>query len=303
MERINKSLWIILAIVLVTILILPVLLNKESEILNQESRKEAPGQFITLSGGITHFEAFGPDTAQTVLLVHGLSVPFYMWDPTFKFLKENGFHVVRYDIFGRGYSDRPNAVYNGNLFTQQIADLLDALEIDKPIDVIAVSLGGPIVAEFTNHYPDKVRKVILIDPVHEPLGKPILKIPVLGNLIIDLYFARSQAGDFYKPEDHADWTEKFKPQMKYKGFKKAILSTLNHFAHEDKLPVYTAFGKLNKKVLLIWGEHDKTTPYEGNEQIRDVVECEFMSVKESGHVPHLEHPELVNSRIIHFLNE
>jgi pimeloyl-ACP methyl ester carboxylesterase len=302
MKKFKTSLWILLAIVFIAIFI-SVLLNKETEILNPESRKEAPGQFIALSNGITHYETAGPDTAQTVLLVHGFSVPYYMWDPTFEFLKEKGFHAVRYDLFGRGYSDRPDVVYNGELFTQQIADLLDVLEIGKPIDIIAVSMGGPIVAEFTNHYPDKVRKVILIDPVHEPLGKPILKIPVLGNFLIDLYFARSQSGDFLKPEDHAGWPEKFKPQMKYKGFKRAILSTLNHFAHEDKLPVYTEFGKLNKKVLLIWGEHDKTTPFEGNERIREVVECEFMSVKESAHVPHLEHPELVNSRIFHFLNE
>jgi pimeloyl-ACP methyl ester carboxylesterase len=91
--------------------------------------------------------------------------------------------------------------------------------------------------------------------------------------------------------------------MKYKGFKRAILSTLRNYMNEDKLPVFIKLGELNKKVLLIWGENDKTTLFEGNVRIREVLDCEFQSIKESGHLPHLEHPEIVHSKIIHFLNE
>lgn len=303
MNKSRTSLWIIIAIVCITILSLPVFFNKETEVLNPENRKEAPGAFIQLPGGITHYEEFGQDTAQTVLLVHGLSVPYYMWDPTFKFLKENGFHVIRFDLFGRGYSDRPNVIYNSELFTRQIADLIAALKIDKQIDIIGISMGGPVVSEFTNKYPEKVRKVILISPVSKPLNAAVLNIPILGNYIMDLYFARRQSGDFFKPEDHPEWPEKFKPQMKYKGFKRAILSTLRNFTNDDKLPVYSELNKLNKEVLLIWGEHDKTTPFVENVRIRETVKCDFLGVKEAGHVPHLEHPELVHSGLIRFLNK
>ena len=141
MKKLKTSLWILLAIVCIAILILPVILNKETKVLNPENRKEAPGEFINLTNGITHYEEFGHDTAQTVLLVSGFSVPYYIWDRTFEVLKENGFHVLRFDFFGRGYSDRPDVVYNSELFTQQIADLLISLNIDKPIDIIGLSMG------------------------------------------------------------------------------------------------------------------------------------------------------------------
>jgi pimeloyl-ACP methyl ester carboxylesterase len=307
MRKLKTFLWILLAIVCIFILTLPVMLNQETEILNPENRKEAPGQFINLTNGITHYEAFGSDTAQTVLLVHGFSVPFYMWDQTFEFLKENGFHVIRFDFFGRGYSDRPDVVYNSELFTQQIADLLTALKIDKPIDIIGLSMGGPVVTEFANKYPEKVRKVTLIAPLNEPLNISVLNVPILGEYLTNVYFAPSlskgQLDDFSKPEEHAEWPDKFKPQMKYKGFKRALLSTLRNYMNYDKLPVYSELGKQDKKVLLIWGENDKTTPYEGNLRIREVVECDFLSIKEAGHLPHLEYPELVHSKIIRFLNE
>jgi pimeloyl-ACP methyl ester carboxylesterase len=307
MKKLKKSLLILLAVVCIVILTLPVILNEETEVLNPENRKEAPGEFINLTNGITHYEAFGHDTAQAVLLVHGFSVPNYIWDPTFEFLKENGFYVIRFDLFGRGYSDRPNVVYNGELFTQQIADLLFALKIDKPIDIIGLSMGGPTVSEFTSKYPEKVRKVILIAPFNEAVNISVLNIPIIGEYLTNVYFApslsKSQSADFVKPEEHADWPDKFKPQMKYKGFKRAILSTLRNYMNEDKLPVFIKLGELNKKVLLIWGENDKTTLFEGNVRIREVLDCEFQSIKESGHLPHLEHPEIVHYKIINFLNE
>lgn len=307
MRKLKTLLLILLTIVCIVILILPAIFNKETEVLNPENRKNAPGEFINLPNGVTHFEAVGHDTAQTVLLVHGFSVPSYIWDPTFKALKENDFRVIRFDLFGRGYSDRPNTVYNGDLFTQQIADLLIALNITNPIDIVGLSMGGPIVSEFTNKYPEKVRKVVLIAPVNESKNISVLNIPVIGEYLTNVYFApslsKSQLEDFIKPEEHAEWPDKFKPQMQYKGFRRALLSTLRNYMNEDKLPIYIKLGELNKEVLLIWGEDDITNPFEENVRIREVVECEFLNIKEAGHLPHLEHPELVHSRIIRFLYE
>jgi len=307
MKKLKTSLWILLAIVFIAILTLPVILNKETEILNEDTRIEAPGEFINLTNGITHYEQFGYDTAQTVLLVSGFSVPYYIWDQTFEVLKSQGFHVIRFDFFGRGYSDRPNVIYDKELFTGQIADLLVALNIDEPIDIIGLSMGGPVVTEFTNTYPERVRKVILIDPLHEPINISVLNVPVIGKYLMNVYFTPTlpdrQLEDFYNPEEHPGWPDRFLPQMKFKGFRRALFSTLRNYMNEDKLPAYTNLGKLDKEILLIWGEDDKTIPFEGNQRIREVIECEFIGVEDAGHVPHLEYPELIHSRIINFLND
>ena len=306
MNKSKRITRIVIAIIVLVIAVLPVVRNSETEVLSLESRKDAPGEFIDLPMGITHCQDVGADTSRTVLLVHGFSVPFYLWDPTFEALQKQGFRVIRFDLYGRGYSDRPDLIYDKDLFEKQISDLLDALEIKEPIDFVGASMGGAIVSEYAVKYPEKVNKLILVDPVHEPVNISILKLPLLGEYITNIYFAPSlpskKMDDFYYPENHADWSEKFKVQMKYKGFKRALLSTLRNYMNEDKLPTYTKLGQLNKEVLLMWGEDDKTLPFEGNERIRKVVKCEFMSVKEAGHLPHLEYPELVNKRIIEFLN-
>ena len=77
--------------------------NQETKTMNASARKNTSGQFIELSGGITHYESGGVDTGKVIILVHGFSVPYYIWDGTYDSLVKAGFHVIRYDEFGRGF--------------------------------------------------------------------------------------------------------------------------------------------------------------------------------------------------------
>ena len=63
---------------------------------------------MRLSDGFTHYELGGPPTGHLVVLAAGFSVPYYIWDPTFSALTEAGVRVLRYDYYGRGFSDRPD---------------------------------------------------------------------------------------------------------------------------------------------------------------------------------------------------
>jgi len=114
-------------------------LDADTQGLDAEARSGAPGQFIELTEGTVHYELAGPSHAQTVVLVPGFSVPYRIWDPTFEALVRAGFQVLRYDLFGRGYSDRPDTQYNQDLFDLQLSNLLEALEINKPVDLVGLS--------------------------------------------------------------------------------------------------------------------------------------------------------------------
>lgn len=307
MKKFKKTIWITSAIIVIIIAVLPLFFNLEVETINAAVRAEAPDEFIELPQGFTQYQEVGLDTAQTVLLVSGLGVPYHIMDPTFELLKENGFHVVRYNHFGRGYSDRPDGEYDQKFFTKQIADLLTALEIDKPIDIVGLSMGAPVSAEFTVNYPEKVNKVVLIGPMHEPENIYLLKTPFIGEYIMEVFFApylvKKSSNEFYQQEAFIDWPAKYNTQMKYKGFKKAILASLRNYMSEDKLAVYKALNKLQKPIFLIWGKEDITFPYEGNERIRAVLNCEFLGVDNAGHLVHCVEPELVNQRIVDFLKK
>ena len=94
--------------------------------MNDEARRNVSGKFIRLAKGITHYESGGVDTGKVVILIHGFSVPYYIWDATYDSLVQNGFRVIRYDMFGRGYSDRPNVVYDPPFYRMQLQDLISS---------------------------------------------------------------------------------------------------------------------------------------------------------------------------------
>jgi hypothetical protein len=99
----------------------------ETRELNDTTRKGAGGSFIALPDGVTHYELCGDENGIPVVLTPGFLAPYFIFDHTFDFLVRNGFRVLRYDLFGRGFSDRPAVPYGIELFVHQLRDLLDAM--------------------------------------------------------------------------------------------------------------------------------------------------------------------------------
>jgi pimeloyl-ACP methyl ester carboxylesterase len=280
----------------------------ETKELNDLTRRGASGSFIRLPTGVTHYE-LGGQGAKVIALVHGFSVPYFIYDPTFEFLTKSGFRVLRYDLFGRGWSDRPRARYNIDLFVKQLHDLLDALHLEA-VDLVGLSMGGPITASFADHYPERVNKMILIDPVVHAVGvSKLLKaaiLPGIGELVLGLAgsesMVKSVASDFFGPELVAQFQERYRVQMQFKGFKRAILSSIRNRMLGSFFDLYRRVGRLNKPTLIIWGRNDATVPFEQSEDLLAVIpHAELLAVDNCRHIPHYEKPQIVNPRLLEFL--
>src|ERR1700712_364259 len=135
--RIVKALLSLIAFLLATLAIFCSILyfkgNIEKKDLTDADRKGTSGKYIKLSAGTTHYELAGPDTGKVVILVHGFSVPYFIWDGTFEYLVKQGFRVLRYDMYGRGFSDRPDVVYNQSLYQTQLLDLINQLHLKTQV--------------------------------------------------------------------------------------------------------------------------------------------------------------------------
>jgi len=282
----------------------------ESTPLNENTRKELPGSFIALPSGVTHYEEGGDPNGHPVVLVHGFSVPSFIYDPTFEFLSKQGFRVLRYDLLGRGFSDRPAAQYNAELFVNQLWELLEALDF-KNICLVGLSMGGPVTASFIDRHPRVVSKYVLIDPAGaRPVSiSPMLKavrMPGVGELVLGLFgsgnMVKSIASDFFSPELVAQFQEKYKIQMRYHGFKRAILSTMRNGMLDSFIDTYRRVGTLKKPTLIFWGRQDKTTPFEHSTDILTAMpHAEFHALDQCGHIPHYERPGKVNEILLEFL--
>ena len=285
--------------------------RSETRELDNEARRLSDGSFVQLSDGVTHYELGNPAGDSTVVLVHGFSVPDYIYDPTFIFLTRHGFRVLRYDLLGRGFSDRPDVRYDIDLFVRQLTDLLDALDIREPASLVGLSMGGPITATFTARHPERVEKLILIDPAGASrlVISPLLKVvaaPGIGETLLNLAgnggIVRIIASDIFdrKLVDH--FVERYMVQAQYKGFRNALLSTVRNDVIGCCIDTYRQVGALGKPVLLIWGRHDTTVPLKHSDGLRAAMPgMEFHIVEDCSHLPHYEKPEETNAILLNFL--
>ncbi len=305
-QKINIPVVAIIFVVLLsfTLLGLYYLGNPETEIMNERARTNTSGKYISLSQGITHYEMEGVDSAETVVLVHGFSVPYYIWDSTYYALIKSGYRVLRYDTYGRGFSDRLQIDYSEEVYDRQLVDLLKVLEIKAPLNLIGLSFGGPVTSYFTAHHSEFVKSLTLIDPAVRSFQAS--SIPEWVTLFFTKTFKASelsnQSTDFYFPEKFPGWNDKYKEQMKYKGFIHSLISTRYHYK-ANPADQFKKIAEGKTPTLLIWGKEDPTIPFSESTVVIEALHPVFLPVQKVGHLPHMEAPAVVMPALFDFLSK
>jgi pimeloyl-ACP methyl ester carboxylesterase len=284
-----------------------VALDKERRTLDATARAGAPGMFVQLRDGVTHYDLTGPDTGRTIVLLSGATVPFYIWDPTREALTADGFRVLRYDYFGRGFSDRPKLRYDLATFDRQLTDLLDTLGVRGPVDVAGISMGGVVAANFADRHPDRVRSLTLVAPGFGVMADtPFpLCIPGVGEFVMTVAapaMAKGQRDDFLHPERHSDWVERYEVQMQYEGFRRGMLETVRGDVFKRRATSFTALAQSRTPMLILWGTADRTVPFSRSDTARAAFpRAEFHAIDGAAHLPQIEQATLVDSVLLSFL--
>jgi pimeloyl-ACP methyl ester carboxylesterase len=285
------------------------------------ARASAPGQFVRLTDGETHFEIGGPQGAPVVVLAAGVGVPYYVWDPTFTALVTNGFRVIRYDYFGRGYSDRPDIAYSQDVYVRQLAELLDALRIAEPVHLAGLAFGGSVITTFADRYPARVQSLVYIAPAfrsphrvphyadlafRRPYAAPDLpQLPIVWDFLTAVFDERAwadyQMADFLHPDRFTDWPQRYRLQMQYRGFRRAQRSTLESNETLDQSEELKRVGQDPRPVIVFWGTQDARVPFESSAALEELMPRARLVPVESGHLAHWERPDVVHPRLVAFL--
>ena len=283
--------------------------DPERRILDDKARAAAPGRFINLHDGVTHYETAGPDSGRVVVLAVAFSVPAYLSDSLYHGLADSGYRVIRFDYYGRGWSDRPRTTYDLDLFGRQLAGLLDSLRVTTPVDLAGLSFGAAIVTNFADRYPERVRSLIYVDPVFNTGRRlhPEERSSLAWNIYMVLRggseaMALGQLDDFLHPERHPEWPARFRVQLQFKGTREALRRTRAAIAvapHQGEQ--IRRVGQHPRPVLLLWGRQDRGVPIsESKALLAAMPRATFVPVDSAGHLPHLEQPAAVVSAVIRF---
>jgi pimeloyl-ACP methyl ester carboxylesterase len=169
-----------------------------------------------------------------------------------------------------------------------------------------------IAFHFAAIYPDKVKKVILIDPAGYPihnakgsLAFTLGKIPVLKNIltiITPISIVRKSLEDAYGNKNLVsdELVEQYRDMACREGNRNALLIRLQN----DQLGDTTLVNKLTMPTLVIWGTLDQLIPIDNAYKFQRDLPADTLAILENvGHVPMEETPELVIPMVNKFIKD
>ena len=117
--------------------------------------------YVVANGIRIHYWRTGGEKP-VLVLAHGSSDDALCWTNLAKELTDK-YDVIMFDARGHGLSDPPAASDAADVQVEDLAGLIKALSLTKPI-LMGHSMGSASVAHFAAKYPDVPRAVILEDP-------------------------------------------------------------------------------------------------------------------------------------------
>lgn len=274
----------------------------------------APSQFVKIASGVeVHLRDEGPRDGEPIVLLHGSNADLHTWEPWVEDLARTH-RVIRFDQVGHGLTGPdPAHDYSRANFTADIAEVLDALGIDKAI-IAGNSMGGKHALSFAVAYPARVGGLILVDGSGAPMpeeekpeeedkdakdsggniGFAIAQTPGI-NLLVEQITPRSLIRQSLEQSvsNQAVVTEeavdRYWELLRYPGNRRA---TIKRFAAPYDPLSEAEIAAVTAPTLILWGDEDRLIPVEAGRWLdRTMPNSEIVVYQGIGHLPHEEAPE------------
>ncbi len=264
--------------------------------------------YAEINGARLYYEMAGSGTA--LIMIHAGVADCRMWDHEFEAFADSHL-VMRFDMRGYGKSLPVEGEFN---IQDDLAALLETLEIPAPAIFMGCSMGGGLAIEYALEEPEKVSALILVGS-----GPPGLELDAEGP---DELFAQSeaafQAGDVKRVAelDMQIWfdgmgrrAEDVDALARQKAYDMARLVTEHelkdigkHVRKSSDRPAVERLHELTMPVLAVVGEND--LPYlrlAADYMVEHLPKASKVLMKNAGHLPNMEHPELFRASVTEFL--
>lgn len=267
---------------------------------------QAETKFVETSYGQTFVRISGPEDAEPLILLHGVSGNSLQWLSNIEALSEK-YRVYAVDIIG----DNGRSVYRKELkdasdYTTWLEEFFTELKLDKPLNMVGLSYGGWIASQYVLEYPKKINKLVLIAPVGTvqqlsakwAVRAITVAIPLkyfTKNFMYWLAADTVESGDIGKRliDEHID-----EAYLSVRSFQSRKMVTPTLLSDEE-------LGNLSIPTLFIVGENEKIfSAEEALTRLRTfALQIETRLVPNAGHDVTMVQAETVNTEILNFLNQ
>ncbi|MCX8192303.1 MAG: alpha/beta hydrolase [Nitrososphaeria archaeon] len=243
---------------------------------------------------------------EALILIHGWASCSYSWRYNLPALAQH-FRVIAPDLPGFGLSQRLPSKLGLDPVNRHLLRFLDKLGVHT-FSLVGMSMGGAVSAYMAAKNPDKVKKLVLINPALFGAETGRRSVPVkflstwpiyniFSKLFISKRFIRNVLKQVYVKQSmvDVDLIEAYYQSVKSSG--KTLIEALyimKEFQH-------SYLREIKCPVLFILGGKDRLVPFEKNMKTAELMGAKVFIDPDSGHAVHEENPDIVNSIILEFL--
>jgi pimeloyl-ACP methyl ester carboxylesterase len=255
--------------------------------------------FVPVNDGKLYYETNG--SGPPLVFLHGVCLDHRMWQQQVDYFSKS-YTCINLDLRGFGKSSLPGSTPYS--FHEDIKTLLDSLQIEKPVVLIALSMGGKAAINFSLAYPERTKALILAD------------IAVDGYSFRDFRLERIAKVAQQKGIDTANQLFLEEPIFASAKTDSAVFARLRQmvlsysgwqWVHKNPIqglapPAIGQLKQIQVPVLIITGEKDIWD----FQQIADILHENIKQsvkkeIEDAGHMCNMEKPEVFNRFVSDFL--
>jgi YbgC/YbaW family acyl-CoA thioester hydrolase len=264
---------------------------------------EPPGvSRMTVNGVSLAVERRGEGPA--ILFVHGYPLDRTLWAHQVAHLE--GCQRIAVDLRGFGLSDAPDLGYSLPTYADDLAALLDALQVDDVV-LCGLSMGGYVAFEFLRRYRERVRGLVLMDTRAEADSPEVRRARdqqiALAREQGAAAIAETMVARLLAPET-ARHNPMLVEQVRAMMVATPVPGIVGALASmRDRPDSTTMLGSLEGlPTLVLVGEQDEMTPPASHEAMAAAIPgAKLAVIPGAGHLPPLETPEAVTHVLAAFL--
>jgi non-heme chloroperoxidase len=128
--------------------------------------------FITTNDGTRIFyKDWGAKDAQPIVFSHGWPLSADAWDGQMLFMVQQGYRVIAHDRRGHGRSDQPAIGNDMDSYADDLAAVIEALDLQNAV-LVGHSTGGGEIAHYVGrHGTARVARMVLVGAVPPTMAK------------------------------------------------------------------------------------------------------------------------------------
>jgi pimeloyl-ACP methyl ester carboxylesterase len=255
-----------------------------------------PSQFVAAAGLRVHVRERGSGPA--LVLLHGMGSSLFTREGWARELATDR-RVIALDLPGHGLTGpRPDDRYSPGDMAEVVDAVVSALGVTR-FSLAGNSMGGQVAIAYTLAHPERVDRLILVDPYVLPREEPLpfafrlFAMPVVGDIVTHVtprFVIEKSLHDVYGDpakvtEENIDRTYDL---VLREGNRRAVHIRLA-MPQDAALP--THLGELHLPVLIMWGSRDTWILPKYGARLRDAIAgAKLVMLDGLGHVPMEEDP-------------